>query len=62
MKKMQRGHYLLDNGFEIYKDENQWVVWHSDETIINDYIFNGFDQCFSTLWEAAQYAGNIKIN
>jgi len=61
MKKIKKSHYLLDNGFEVYKDGSKWVVWHSDESIIEDYIFNGFDQCFSTLREASEYASDIQI-
>ena len=62
MTKIEAGHYKLSNGFEVYKDENQWVVTHSDMNIIDEYIEEGFDQCFSTLWEAAEYAGYVNIN
>ena len=60
MEKISKGNYLLQNGFQIIKDDSQWVVMNADENLLDRYIMGGFDQCFLTLSEAYEYVKDIE--
>ena len=66
MKKINKGHYQLTNGFEIYLDitiegQCKWVVSHPDADVFARYEEEQYDQLFATLYEAKMYVWNIEL-
>ena len=61
MKKLEAGYYEVDNGFQIVKEDDLWVVIHVDENKLDQYLSEGYDQLFSSLSDARQYVDGIVL-
>lgn len=66
-KRLGCGYYLLDNGFEIVRDDHSfsrtfWIVCHSEDSVFEDYKAHGHIYCFQTLREARMYMLGLTVD
>lgn len=58
LQKLGTCHYIhKQTGFEFIKDDSLegqlvWAIIHKDDEKINEYLYEGNDQLWATLWEA----------
>ena len=66
-RRLHKGLYETSNGFLVRYEADlegqlKWAVYHIDENIEDNYLGEGYDQCFASKYEAVQYVSTININ